>query len=77
MVPELQGAPCTVLLERILRRESCHGRSQRVTSLSSALGDKSPGKHKPFHLFLSVCVAFSRCKFSDSSAFDFQGLGEK
>lgn len=71
MVPDPQGAPCTVLLGRILRRERCHGRSQRVTSLSSALGDKSPGKHKPFHLFLSICVAFSRCKFSDSSAFDF------
>lgn len=38
----------------------------------SALGDKSQEsrKHQPFHLF-STCAAFPRCKFGDSSAFDF------
>lgn len=39
----------------------------------SVLGDKSSGKHESSHLF-SACVAFPRCKFGDSSAFDFWDL---
>lgn len=73
MVPGPQGVPCTVVLGRILRNVLSRQKPESCLCCSG-LGEKSPGKHKPFHLFLSVCVAFSRCKFGASSAFDFQDL---